>query len=149
MKVFVKTLCFATAFVASCLSLAAQKAASPTLCPETVSLTDSQLAQPIAGWNVLLDPAPHRLARVTFFDGPVESQASLVPDRSTQLGKIRTAKWILQPNTERPYWLACYYSATSLALTRVLPASVKECTVTYRTDVEVDGMPEIKSLSCN
>jgi hypothetical protein len=132
----------------SCLRLAAQDAAKVT-CPDTVSLTDPQLSQPVAGWNVFFDTPPHRLTRVTFFEGPVEQHASLVPDQETRRGRTTTAKWLLHPQPERPYWLACYFSGTSLALSRALPAGLKQCTVTYLTSVEIDGMPEIKSLSCN
>ena len=86
---------------------------------------------------------------MTFFDGPVQENASLVPDKETRVGKTRTAKWILQPKPERPYWFACYYSGTSLALSRALPPGLKQCTVTYNASVEIDGMPVIKSLSCD
>jgi hypothetical protein len=134
------------------LTLAAQEAPKP-LCPATVQLTEPKLAMPVAGWNVTFDTAPHRLSRVTLFDGPVEENASLVPDRvvpekETTSGKTRTAKWLLQPKPERPYWLACYYSGSSLALSRALPAGLKMCSVTYSLTVEIDGMPEIQSLSC-
>jgi len=77
---------------------------------------------------------------------PWKIGASLVPDEDTRLGKNRTAKWLLQP--DRPYWFACYYSGTSLALSRSLPAALKECDVTYDPSIEIDGMPEIKSIAC-
>jgi hypothetical protein len=139
------------------LTLAAQEAPKP-LCPATVQLTEPKLAMPVAGWNVTFDTAPHRLSRVTLFGGPVEENASLVPDslvpdrvvpeKETNSEKTRTAKWLLQPKPERPYWLACYYSGSSLALSRALPAGLKMCSVTYSLTVEIDGMPEIQSLSC-
>jgi hypothetical protein len=123
--------------------------ASQVNCPKSVSLADPQLTQPVVGWEAFYDPVPHSLSRVTFFEGPVAENASLAPDSESRSGKTRTAKWVFQARTERPYWLACYYSATSLALNRALPAGLKGCTVTYNTAVEVDGMPEIKSLSCD
>jgi hypothetical protein len=129
-------------------SLLFAQEALPVQCPKSVSLTDPQLTQPIAGWEMFFDPVPHSLSRVTFFDGPVAENASLAPDSENRSGKARTAKWVLRPGSQRHYWLACYYSATSLALSRALPAGLKACSVTYNTSVEVDGMPEIKSLSC-
>ena len=147
MRIPAKTVWPAITTVLFCLRLAAQEA--PKIgCPDTVPLASPQLAKPIDGWNVFFDTAPHRLSRVTFFDGPVEDSASLVPDEDTRSGKTRTAKWLLQPKTDRPYWFACYYSGTSLALARALPAGLTECDVTYNTSVEIDGMPEIKSISC-
>jgi hypothetical protein len=147
MRIPAKTVWLGSAALLLCLRLVAQEAPKVG-CPDTVSLASPQLAKPIEGWNVFFDTAPHRLSRVTFFDGPVAEQASLVPDKETRLGKIRTAKWLLQPKPERPYWFACYYSGTSLALSRALPAGLKECNVTSNTSVEIDGMPEIKSISC-
>jgi hypothetical protein len=143
-----KTASLAFVALVFCLRVTAQNAPK-AVCPETVPLTEPQLVTPIAGWNVFFDTAPHRLSRVTFFDGPVAENASLVPDKETRLGKTKTAKWILQPKPQRPYWLACYYSGTWLALSRALPAGLKECDVIYGNVVEIDGMPEIKSLSCN
>jgi hypothetical protein len=147
MRIPAKAVWLACAALFLCLPLVAQEAAKID-CPDSVSLARPQLAKPIEGWNVFVDTAPHRLSRVTFFDGPVEESASLVPDEDTRLGKTRTAKWLLQPKPERPYWLACYYSGTSLALSRALPAGLKECDVTSNTSVEIDWMPEIKSISC-
>jgi hypothetical protein len=147
MRIPAKTVWLACAALLLCLRLVAQEAPKIS-CPDTVSLASPQLANPIEGWNVFVDATPHRLSRVTFFDGPVAESASLVPDEDTRLGKNRTAKWLLQPKPERPYWFACYYSGTSLALSRALPAGLKECDLTYNTSVEIDGMPEIKSISC-
>ena len=147
MRIRAKAMWLGGAALSLCLSLSAQDA-SKVMCPPSVPLTDPQLASPVEGWNVFLDAAPHRLSRVTFFDGPVEEHASLVPDKETRLRKTRTATWLLQPKPNRPYWLACYYSGSSLALSRALPSGLKTCTVIYSTSVEIDGMPEIKSISC-
>jgi hypothetical protein len=108
----------------------------PTVsCPKSVSVADPQLTQPMAGWEVFFDPVPHSLSHVTFFDGPVAENASLAPDSESRSGKTRTAKWVLKAQPERRYWLACYYSATSLALSRALPAGLKACTVKYNSAV--------------
>jgi hypothetical protein len=146
MQIPAKTVWLSCAALFLCLRVAAQEAPKIS-CPETVPLASPQLAKPIEGWKVLFDTTPHRLSRVTFFDGPAEESASLVPDEDTRLGKTRTAKWLLQPKPERPYWFACYYSGTSLALSRALPAGLKECDVTYNPSIEIDGMPQIKDIS--
>lgn len=153
MRIRNQTIWLACAALSVSLRLPAQDVAKQDAarvsCPDTVTLTDPRLASPIAGWDVSFDTAPHRLSRVTFFDGPVAENASLIPDKETRVGKTRTAKWLLQPKPQRPYWLACYYSGTSLVLSRSLHPGLKECDVVYNTSVEIDGMPEIKSLSCN
>ena len=135
-----------SAMLLFCLSLMAQE--SRVACPDTVSLSDPQLAKPVEGWTMFVDTGPHRLSRVAFFDGPVEQHATLAPDRDRSVGKTRTAVWHLQPKPEHKYWLACYYSRTSLALSQALPEGLKECTVTYSVSVSIDGMPAIKSLKC-
>ena len=148
-----QTLWLACAALSRCMRLPAQdvpkEGAAKISCPDTIALTDPRLTKPIAGWEIFFDTTPHRLSRMTFFDGPIAESASLVPDQEPRVGKTITAKWFLQLKPERPYWLACYYSGTSLALSRALPAGLKECDVTYDTSVEIEGMPEIKSLSCN
>jgi hypothetical protein len=152
MRIRKRTIWLAGAALTFCLRLPAQdigkEGAAKVSCPDTVMLTDPRLASPIVGWEIFFDTAPHRLSRVTFFDGPVAENASLVPDKETRVGKTRTAKWLLQAKPERPYWLACYYSGSSLALSRALPAGVKECDVVYDASVEIDGTAEIKSLAC-
>jgi hypothetical protein len=125
------------------------QSAPPVQCPKSVSVADPQLTQVMTGWEVFFDPVPHSLSRVTFFEGPVAENSSLAPDSESRSGKSRTAKWLFRTRPERPYWLACYYSATSLALSRALPAGVKGCTIAYNPSVEIDGMPEIESFSCD
>jgi hypothetical protein len=147
MRILVNTLGLGWAALFLCVHLAAEEA--PKIdCPKSVPLADPQLTKPIDGWKVVFDPAPHYLSHVTFFDGPVEENASLLPDEETSHGKTKTARWLFQPRPERPYWLACYYSGTSLALSRSLPTELKQCTITYNAAIEIDGMPGIKSLSC-
>jgi hypothetical protein len=147
MRILVRMLWLGWATLFVSFQLAAQDA--PKIdCPKSVPLVDPQLTKPIDGWKVVFEPSPHYLSHVTFFDGPVEENASLLPDEETSHGKTRTARWLFQPGPERPYWLACYYSGTSLALSRSLSAELKECTVTYNAAIEIDGVPEIKSFSC-
>jgi hypothetical protein len=79
-----QTLWLACAALSLCLRLPAQDVpkqdAAKLSCPATVTLTNPQLTKPIAGWEIFFDTAPHRLSRITFFDGPVAESASLVPD---------------------------------------------------------------------
>jgi len=118
-------------------------------CPDQVQVVDAQLAKPIEGWNTTLDTTPHRLTSVTFFDGTPEEQASLVPDRESHTRTSKTAVWLLKGKPERAYWLGCYYSGTSLILSRALPSGLTECTITYSSSEKIEGRAAIKTISCN
>src|SRR6266436_4907916 len=129
------------------LGLIAQDAPKVS-CPDSIRVVDPQLAKPLQGWKVSVGNIPHRLSRVTFYDGPVEAQTSLVPDHETGARKTKTAVWLLNAKSERAYWLGCSYSGTSLSLARALPSGLTECRVTYDTAAQIEGMPVIKAISC-
>ena len=124
--------------------LAAGLAAEEVHCPPTVSVR--QVATDIpAGWNVSTSAAPVQLAGVTFFDGRPEEEASLVYDRRTPSRTGTLAVWTFQPNSH--IWLACNYAGTSVVLSKPLPP-VKRCTVLYKNDVTVAGLPLIDHIYC-
>ena len=54
------------------LGLIAQDAPKVS-CPDSIRVVDPQLAKPLQGWKVSVGNIPHRLSRVTFYDGPVEA----------------------------------------------------------------------------
>lgn len=129
------------------LGLMAQDAAKVS-CPDSIQVVNPQLAKPLQGWKVSVRNIPHRLSRVTFYDGPVEEQASLAPDRETGTRKSKTAVWLLNAKSERAYWMGCSYSGTSLSLARALPSGLTECRVTYDSTAQIEGVPVIKAISC-
>ena len=101
MRIRAKTVWLVYAAVFLSLRLVAQEA--PKIgCPDTVPLASPQLANPIEGWNVFVDAAPHRLSRVTFFDGPVAESASLVPDEDTRLRKDPNRQVVTSAKTRTP-----------------------------------------------
>ena len=87
--------------------------------------------------------APVRyLAGVTFFNGDPQENQSIAPSRDTALkGRSRIAQWHFGSSTES-VWLACRYLDTGISIVRRLPASYKECQLTYGPG----GV--IKTLSC-
>src|SRR5688572_1934526 len=109
-------------------------AAVPSIvdCPRTVAIEQKPTAPP-AGWNAADDGSPHRLASVTFYDGPLAERASLVYDEEVSAGKEWTGVWHFEPNP-RGFWIACTYSGTSIVLSRRLPVEVKVCRVTYEKE---------------
>jgi hypothetical protein len=117
-------------------------------CPESVQVAEPRLVTPVEGWKAIVEKAKHQLSGVTFYDGPVEEGASLVPDRDTKTQKTRTALWQFDAKSQRGYWIACRYSGTSLTLARALPKGLSQCSVTYKNGEQIDGLPVIEAISC-
>jgi len=124
--------------------LAAGLTAEEIRCPPTVAVR--QVATDIPpGWTTGTSPAPVQLAGLTFFDGPPEEEASLVYDRTTPARTGTLAIWTFQPASH--IWLSCNYSGTSVVLSKPLPP-VKRCTVLYKKDTTVAGLPLIEHIDC-
>jgi hypothetical protein len=109
-----------------CLCAAADQ---PAACPATVNV-QQQLAARVVGWSSMLDDAPHQLAGITLYDGPPQDKASLAYDDITKAAGKQVTKWSFTPHSERPIWIACSYSGTSVVLMKALPATVSGCVVT-------------------
>jgi hypothetical protein len=130
--------------VAAALWLAGALGAAEIECPGTVQVR--QVAtDPPPGWTVSYSAATVRLASVTFFDGKPEEEASLVYDSMTPGRTYTRAVWTFAPGAH--IWLACGYSGTSVVLSRELP-SVTRCTVLYRRNVTVAGLPQVGRMYC-
>src|SRR5579864_533814 len=78
-----------------CISCSASE---PTTCPDTVDV-QQHLTAAVDGWKSILDDTPHRLANVTFYDGPPEKRAALVNDQTTHAAGKETAKWQFRPRS--------------------------------------------------
>jgi hypothetical protein len=117
-------------------------------CPESIPVSEPRLLTPIPGWTAINEESGHKLSSISFYDGPVEEGASLVPDRNIKAQKIRTATWQLDPKNGRGYWLACHYSGTTLTLGRALPKGLVRCAVTYNDEEQIEGLPVVENLSC-
>ncbi len=121
-------------------------ASYPVSCPDTIDVKQ-QLSSPIEGWKAGLDSLPHRLALITFFDGPPEDNASLAPVSSRVAGK-QIATWLFGSRSSRAIWLTCGYAGTAVTLSKSLPASVTSCAVTYNPRQQVSGLPLIEKITC-
>ena len=134
--------------LASALSLAALPAfAAGTLCPESVDVKQSGAA-PAPGWAVTYATTPNRLEMVTFYDGPLKDEASLVYDDLAKGKDSSIATWRF-PQNPRGYWVKCSYGGTTLELSKALPATLASCRVTYARDASSSqGMPAIRQIVC-
>jgi hypothetical protein len=122
-------------------------AAEPINCPQTIAVRQ-ELAAPVAGWTPTLDETPHRLAGITFYDGPPAERASLVYDQITRGKAEQTATWLFTPQKDRQIWLACSYAGTAIDLTRSLPRQATRCSVAYDSQQQIAGLPVIRKITC-
>ncbi len=122
-------------------------ATDPVGCPETITV-NQQLAAPVAGWTPGLDELPHRLAGITFYDGPIADNASLVNDQTTKASGREIATWRFTGMAGRLVWVSCSYAGTAVTLTKSLPAKTSSCAVTFNVRQRVAGLPMIEQVSC-
>jgi hypothetical protein len=128
-----------------CTACAAAESAS---CPDMIGVHE-QLTTSVEGWKTMLDETPHRLANITFYDGPPKEKASLVNDQTTKAAGKETAKWHFIPRGDRSIWVACSYASTAVVLTKMLPPKTNTCSVTYNTQQRIAGLPIIEKIVCN
>ncbi|HLJ90501.1 MAG TPA: STY0301 family protein [Candidatus Angelobacter sp.] len=126
------------------MALSASGFAQNLYCPATISV-NQQMEQVPAGWKASNENMPHRLAYITFYDGPPEQRASLTSDSANKSGTMET--WRFQTNSEGT-WIACSYASTDVVLAQSLPEGTSECSISYNARVFIDGHREIKSVSC-
>lgn len=105
-----------------------------------------QKAEPTTeeGWRVDGSNKSHPLVTVSFFAGPPEQKAKLVPSRQGKRGRAATATWVFEPADQR-YWVACEYGGTTATAARELPIGVAACTVEYDPAF---SQPVMKRWSC-
>jgi hypothetical protein len=120
--------------------------AADSLCPDTVSVTQSGVAPP--GWSASSSKTPIQLEMVTFYNGPPKDEASLVYDDFKRAKDSSIATWKF-PKDPREYWVKCSYRGTTLELSKALPPAVSTCRVTYDREAgPPSGLPAIKSIAC-
>jgi len=124
-------------------------AAEPKIsCPASITVQQA-IANTPPGWQASENRnLPTSLATVSFFDGPPSQEADLVYDHESRAGKERTAVWRFSPGSKHGIWLQCGYAATTVVLSQRLPDDISECTVSYKTDVFIAGMPEVTAIRC-
>ncbi|HZR27446.1 MAG TPA: STY0301 family protein [Terriglobales bacterium] len=116
-------------------------------CPKSITVKETVEKVP-EGWTAGQDKTPKNLlAGITFYDGPPEQEASLVYDSWTKRNGLAYGVWHFDPNSS--IWISCRYSATSVVLSKQLPAKTSKCDVTYDPKVTVDGYPELQKIACH
>ena len=133
------------------LMIAASPASAELIqCPAKIDV-NQRLAAQIPGWSVVPsvapDEMPHQLAGMTFFDGNPQDRASLVPDKQSKLKAGTVASWTFGVS-DRAIWIACSYAWTSVVLSRQLPKTIRECSITYSNQDTIVGLPVIEKFDC-
>ena len=89
----------------------------------------------LTGWKAFNTHRTHPFLTVSFFDGPPEEKALLMPDsekRAEKRGKVKTGVWELSVVTNK--WVSCEYAGTSATVVMRLPDATTRCEVEYDTD---------------
>jgi hypothetical protein len=100
------------------------------------------------GWNSTYESRAHVLSAIIFYDGLPEDKASLVYSGESRSKNSLTLTWRFTPSTDNGVWIECKYAATTATLTKQLPIRISSCKITYDPSIRIDGLPEIKSISC-
>jgi hypothetical protein len=90
----------------------------------------------------MLDDTPHRLAGITFYDGPPEEKASLVYDKTAKAAGKETMTWHFNARSDGQIWVVCSYAGTAVVLKRGLPPKTSACSVTYDSRASVPVIRE-------
>lgn len=117
-------------------------------CPQTIETKLQVLAKEAPGWKAVARDSRHELANVTVYDGPIEENASLVPDGTRKVGKKVEEFWKLDAKSRRGYWLQCQYAATSLTLVRPASKGAASCVVTANPAMTLEGRAVIEAAVC-
>jgi len=116
-------------------------------CPPTV-VVEERVPEPPEGWSVQQHASGHRLAGVTFYDGPPAGEASLVYDETATKGDDWIATWRFATNPGG-YSVVCRYEGTTMELTRALPPAVTVCRVAYDKRIVTDPRhDEVRRIEC-
>lgn len=117
-------------------------------CPQTIETKPQTLAREAPGWKAVARDSRHELVSVTVYDGPLEENASLVPDGARKVGKKVEEFWKLDARNKRGYWLQCQYAATSLTLVRPASRGATSCVVTANPAMTLEGHAVIEAAVC-
>ena len=117
-------------------------------CPAAIDLKKPELTKEVPGWKPVLERGAHEVTNVTVYDGPVEENASLVPDGERKAGKKVQEFWKLDAKNPRGYWLQCHYAATPMTLVKAVPKGATSCVVTADPGLKREGMAVVESAVC-
>jgi hypothetical protein len=121
--------------------------AQPANCPDSVAV-HQQLTAAVNGWTTMIDDTPHRLANITFYDGPPQQGAPLIYDQRMAAAGKETATWHFLSRADRQIWVGCSYAGTAIVLTKALPRSTSTCSVTYDPRQTIVGLSVIEKIVC-
>ncbi|MEK7916248.1 STY0301 family protein [Burkholderia contaminans] len=132
----------AVAALAYVLLVASPASAATMDCPARLAVTQQLDGQPPDGWKRFDTQSTYPLASVTFWSGPPDRMASLLPNRSRSESKSDVYIWSLAENRE-DYWVSCDYGNTSVVIARPLGKQAQTCVARYKR-----GHAVIQSWQC-
>lgn len=131
--IFVITLTLCFSWTALCI-------AEQIVCPEEIKVAQNAVEIP-AGWKATNKPTRYPFTNVSFSEGQPEERIILAPDLEVKY----KATWRFDEKSKDGYWISCEYGSTSVVMSKMLPAKIKECTVTYD---RAFSQPVVKQVLC-
>ena len=113
-------------------------------CPKTLEVAQKPAAVP-QGFKAYVNGNPPtedisaaekaELNQISFSDGPPTEIGWLAPDREERSYQV----YSVNGDKDKPSWLTCGYSNTSIIISMPLPPAIKSCKVTH--DPSIQGYP--------
>ena len=122
-------------------------AADVLACPDSILVQESIKEIP-EGWTPFVEEGPHRLMKMSFFDGNPQEKGELAPEKERKKKGKLYSTWRFDPDTAQNLWISCSYGRTSMTLVRPLKKKFESCTVTSDSSVSIGGLPAILSTEC-
>jgi hypothetical protein len=123
------------------------QAANAPSCPQTIEVSQKPAVIP-EGFHAYVDGNPPttdlsaaekvELNRIEFSDGPPTEMGWLAPDREEHTAQAYQV-YVFAGTAERPVWLTCGYTNTSVIVSVPLAPEIKSCKVTH--DPKIQGFP--------
>lgn len=103
-------------------------------CPATLTVTESAVAQ--AGWSDYKQSVAKTLHAATLYAGNLGDTSSALAPEEKQKGNQLIQLWDLSTygSSKENIWLECKYLDSGIAISRVLPHTIKKCSSTMRLD---------------
>ncbi|MDX1959664.1 MAG: STY0301 family protein [Leptospiraceae bacterium] len=114
-------------------------------CPSSIQVNKTSTAP--SDWKFFSGSNSHLLARVGFYSGNPNEEASLVPDSTKTKKKESVDTWRFLSKKTHAIWIACYYIGVDSFLAKEIEDNIKVCHVNYKTN-KLGTRLSVKGIFC-
>jgi len=113
----------------------------------SVLRVEQQVVNPPEGWIVQRKSLPHRVTRITVFDGRPEQKVSLRYHRMDSKEGRTIAIWKLDPaGSPEGYWISAHFASTDAVLSRPLPRGITRLRTISNPNQRIEGFEVIERV---